>query len=191
MIYVTRNLTNGPGCVFYVFLFIGTIFMFVALLLLAISGSRMLREQGYQSGQCMIIARQLQHELSTSTNTDSNGHKTTTTTDVYAPHFKYSVRTADGHSYTASGYDGSDNFSSNRESEQAIVDYYKVEQSYLCWYDPADPTQAILVRQTDWVGISIGGGFLIVGALFAGIGAFSILRLFRSGELSWRPLGRR
>ena len=108
MIYISRNFSEKPvGCVFTL---LGSIFMLVALLLLAFIGHKWQQEQGYQSGQCTITARQLQHQVSTSTNTHTNGNGNTTTTttrtDVYAPYFEYTVRATDGRSYPASGYDG-------------------------------------------------------------------------------------
>jgi Protein of unknown function (DUF3592) len=80
------------------------------------------------------------------------------------------VRTTEGRSYRASGYDGSESYTSDRAGKQAIVDRYTIGQRYPCWYNPAHPTQAILVRQPNWVVILIGGGFLLLGALFATVG---------------------
>jgi hypothetical protein len=181
MIYFNWNLSNRLGCGFTL---LGTIFILVALVMLAFAGNQMLQEQRYQSGQCTITARQLRHELSTSTTTHNNGnttYTTSTTTDVYAPYFEYAVHTADGRSYPASGYDGSDNYTSDRAGQQAIVDRYTIGQSYQCWYNSANPTQAILVRQPDWVMILIGGGFLLLGALFAAVGILQRPGLFRPG----------
>lgn len=187
MIYIYRNFSEKPtGCVFTL---LGSIFMLVALFLLAFVGHKWQEEQGYQSGQCTITAKQLQHELSTTTNTSGNGNTkttTTTTTDVYAPYFEYTVLTTDGRSYRASGYDGSDSYTSDQIGQQAIVDHYNIGQRYQCWYDPANPTQAILVRQLDWVPILIGGFFLLLGGIFVIVGIFVLLNLFRQGGRSWR-----
>jgi hypothetical protein len=183
MIYINRNFSNRPGCVFT---FLGTIFILVAVVLLAIAGNELLQEQGYQSGQCTITARQLLHENSTSTSTYINGTKKTTSTDAYAPYFEYTVRTAGGRSYTASGYDGSNTYTSDRAGQQAIVDQYNIGQSYQCWYNPANPTQAILVRHPDWLFFLIGGVFLLLGGLFAIVGILALLGLFRPGGRSWR-----
>ena len=182
MIYIYRNFSNNLGCGLTV---LGTIFTFVALALLAFAGYQMLQEQGYQSGQCTITARQLLHEISTSTTTDSNGNKTIKSIDEYAPYFEYTVRAADGRSYTASGYDGSDSYTSDRAGQQAIVDHYNIGLSYQCWYSPANPTQAILVRQPDWALILIGGVFLLVGVLFLIVGILTLLGLIRPGGRSW------
>ena len=160
--------------------------MLIGLSLLAIVTIQSVHQQGYHMGQCTITAKQLQHELSTSTHTHTNSNgsissTTSTTTDVYAPYFEYTVRTADDRDYKAYGYDGSNTYTSDRAGEQAIVDHNNIGQSYQCWYNPTDPTQAILVRQTDWLFILIGGGFLLFGILFTTIGILFLVGLFRPG----------
>jgi Protein of unknown function (DUF3592) len=145
----------------------------IGLVLLAIAGSQLLQQQGYSSGQCTITAKQLQHEVTTTTNITGNGNTTTTITrteDVYAPSFEYRVRTADGRTYTADNYDGSDSYTSDRAGQQAIVDRYSIGQSYPCWYNPANPTQAVLVRQLAWALILTGGIFLLVSVFIVTIG---------------------
>jgi len=178
--YFYRNFSNSPGCVF---LLIGSIFMLIGLSFLAIVVFQSVQQQGYQAGQCTITAKQLQHEVSITTNTNSNGNgtitsKTYTRTDVFAPYFEYTVSTGDDHTYKAYGYDGLDTFTSDRAGQQAIVDHYNIGQRYQCWYNPADPTQAILVRQTAWVFYLVGGGILLFGLLFAVIGILLLLGVF-------------
>ena len=180
MIDINWNFSNRPGCLFTGLGLLGAVFVLVALVMLAVAGNQVLQEQRYQSGQCTITARQLQHEVSISTGTTSTGSTTSTKTDVYAPNFEYTVHIPDGRSYAASGYDGSDNYTADRAGQQAIVDSYNIGQSYQCWYNPANPTQAILVRHPDWTIILIGGGFLLLGGLFATIGIRGLLGLFRS-----------
>jgi|GEM_PF-1512616 Protein of unknown function (DUF3592) len=165
------NWSGRPGC--WIPLVVAVPGVLVGLVLLAIAGSQLLQQQGYRSGQCTITAKQLQHEVSTTTSTTSNGNTTTRTTrtqDVYAPYFEYRVRTADGQSYLASGYDGSNTYTSDRAAQQAIVDRYSIGQSYPCWYNPAHPTQAVLIRQLNWVLIVVGGIFLLVSLFIATIG---------------------
>ena len=183
MIYIRRNVTNNLGCWFAV---LRTLFVLLALTLLAFAGYQIIQQQGYQSGQCTITARQLQYEITTSTNTNSNGTQTIRSIDEYAPYFEYTVHAPDGRSYTASGYDGSDTYTSDLAGQQAIVDHYNVGQSYQCWYNPANPTQALLVRHPDWLFFLVGGGFLLVGGLFAIVGILMLLGLFKLGGRSWR-----
>ncbi len=139
--------------------------MLVGFVLVGIAGYQMVQQQGYQAGQCTITGKQLLHELSTTTHTNHNGNTTTTTTStqvVYAPSFQFSVRTADGKSYAASGYDGTGTFTSDRAGQQAVVDQYSIGQSYPCWYNAANPTQAVLARHLNWVLILVGGIFIVV-----------------------------
>ena len=175
------NWSFRPGG--WIFLVILIPFMLVGLILLGIAGYQLIQQQGYQSGQCTITAKQLRHEVSTTTSTTNNGSTTTRTTtsqDVYAPYFEYQVHTANGQSYQSSGYDGSDSYTSDRDGQQAIVDRYTIGQSYQCWYNPAHPTQAVLIRQLNWVLIIIGGIFLLV-SLFIGSIAFLITRTSMQG----------
>lgn len=160
--------------------------MLVGLTLLAIAAGLALQQQKYQAGQCTITAKQLQHEISTTTTNNSNGSRITTSTDVYAPYFEYVVHTADNRSYTSSGYDGSDTYTSDHAGQQAIVDSYLVEKSYQCWYDPANPTHAVLVRRPNWLLILLGGGFFLLGALFLIIGVFLLISQAGSAGRSWR-----
>src|SRR5438477_4045041 len=162
MINVGRNFSIRPGCFFAMF---GALFMFIALVLLAIAGYQMFQQQRYQSGRCTITAKQLLHDVSTSSTTNSDGSKTYTTTDVYSPYFEYRVRTADGRTFTAGGYDGSNSYASGRAGQQAIIDHYYVGESYQCWYNPDNPNQAVLVRQPNWVLFLVGGIFLLVGGI--------------------------
>ncbi len=187
MISIRRNFSNQPGCIVTL---IGIIFMVVALIFLAIAVNQLLQERKYQPGQCTITARQLQQELSSNTTTHRNGNNTyttTTTTNVYAPYFEYTVHTFDGRIYPASGYNGSSTFTSDRVGQQAIVDRYSVGQSYQCWYNPARPTQAVLVRQANWLAFLLGGIFLLVGGIIAIVGVFMLMGfLFGSGGRSQR-----
>jgi Protein of unknown function (DUF3592) len=182
------NWNGRPGC--WIPLVAALPGVLVGLVLLAIAGFQLLQQQGYRSGQCTITAKQLQHEVSTTTSTTGNGNtttRTTTTQDVYAPFFEYRVRTADGQSYLASGYDGSDTYTSDRATQQAIVDRYSVGQSYPCWYNPVHPTQAVLIRQLNWVLIVVGGIFLLVSLFIATIGLL-IARTSTQGAAEGAPL---
>lgn len=178
---ISRFFSQRPGCLFALFT---SIFMLVGLILLAIAGNQMLQEQRYRSGQCTITAKQLEHDISTTTSTNSNGSKITTSTNVYAPYFEYTVHAANGRNYASSGYDGSNTYTSDRDGQQAIVDHYNIGQSYQCWYNPTNPAQAVLVRQPDWVLILIGGFFLLLGAVFVSIGLFAFRNSARAHERS-------
>lgn len=156
------------------FIVLGGFFVLIALVIAAIVVDDYLQLQRYQAGRCTITMKQLIQQEVTQTNIQTiNGHTstTTTTTTEYTPDFQFTVQTADGHSYAAQGYDAGS--ASDRAGQQAIVDQYTVGETYPCWYDPADPSQAVLTRQFGWVGVfvlpgiffSIGGVMVILGIL--------------------------
>jgi len=41
-------------------------------------------------------------------------------------------------------------FTTNRESQQAMLDRFKQGEDYPCWFNPADPTIAVLVMRNNW-----------------------------------------
>jgi hypothetical protein len=53
---------------------------------------------------------------------------------------------------------------------KAIVDRYKVGETYPCWYNPANPVQVVLTRQFDWVILILPGVFFLVGVPFVIVG---------------------
>lgn len=78
---------------------------------------------------------------------------------------------AQGKSYRTATYDIDRTPSSDRDSQQAVLDQFEVGKQYRCWYDPLDPQVVVLVRGYQWwtwlllvVPISFiligGGGFL-------------------------------
>ena len=156
------------------FIVFGGLFVLIALVVLAIFVNYYSQLQRYQAGRCTITAKQLIPQEVTQTNVQTiNGHMftTTTTTTVYRPDFQFTVQKADGHSYAAQGYDALSSADSDRTGQQAIVDQYTVGEKYPCWYDPANPSQAVLTRQFDWVVVFVLPGiFLIVGGVFLIIG---------------------
>lgn len=181
---------------FIIVLGLGSIFILVSLIALASAVNTMRMQQSYQAGQCTITAKHLLHSLSSSTTNTGTG-QIHTTSDVYAPSFEFTVRTADGRSYASQGYDGLNVYTSDLAGQQAILDRYKVGQTYQCWYDPLHPSQAVLVRGFNWLLFLIGGAFLLVGAVLAIIG-WALFRGFRrrqsytgqimgsySGEKNW------
>ena len=64
----------------------------------------------------------------------------------YTIDFQYTVHTQNGQQAEASGYDAPDNAHYDTQPEaQDVVDKYNTGQAYSCWYNPADPTHAVLV----------------------------------------------
>ncbi|HCI80070.1 MAG TPA: hypothetical protein DHW02_10315, partial [Ktedonobacter sp.] len=97
-------------------------------------------------------------------------HTYTTTTIVYGPDFQFTLHTSDGRSYRAQGYDALGTRSSDKSGQQAIVDQYTVGKTYPCWYNPANPTQAVLTRQFNWFVFFIPGLFFLIGGIFVIVG---------------------
>jgi hypothetical protein len=166
--------------IFIILAGIGSLFILTSLILLVIAINTMRAQQSYQAGLCTITAKHLLHEIDTSSYTGT-GYHNHTTTDLYAPSFDYIVKTADGKSYAAQGYDGLNIYTSDLTGQQAIMDRYNIGQTYQCWYDPLHPAQAILVRSFNWLLFLIAGVFLLVGVVLAIIG----LLLFRSFRRRW------
>ncbi len=86
---------------------------------------------GYQSARCTILSKTLLSHA---------GMKGT----AYAPGFTYTVHTTGGGNYQAGGYGLASVASTNKTSQQAIVDSYQVGATYPCWYDPVQPSHAVL-----------------------------------------------
>lgn len=161
---------SGPA----LFIVFGGIFVLLSILLAVLFVSTFSQLQKYQAGYCTITAKQLLQQEQQETHM-SNGHTYTTTTTVYEPDFQFTVQTADARRYAAQGYDALGTSSSNQSSQQAIVDQYTVGKTYPCWYNPANPTQAVLTRQFNWFIFLIPGLFFFVGGLFVIIGV-SLIR---------------
>lgn len=167
---------GGPA----LFIVIGGILILISIVLVVFFVSNVSQLQRYQAGYCTITAKQLLQKEQQETH-QRNGHTYTTTTTVYVPDFQFTVQTADGRRYAARGYDMLGTSSSDRSSQQAIVDQYTVGKTYPCWYDPANPTQVVLTRQFNWFVFIIPGVFLFVGGVFVIVG-FVLLR-WRSRQL--------
>jgi hypothetical protein len=109
----------------------------------------------YQTGQCTITAKQLISVQTEYTPPDnpSGGVGNIPSMPIpitsYKPDFQYSVRTANGRQYQAEGYDFRSS-STYQFTAQAVLDRYAVGKTYPCWYDPADPSHAILEYFYPW-----------------------------------------
>ncbi len=89
---------------------------------------------------------------------------------LYRPeiHIEYEVQNVAYRTWT---YDVGENYSSDRDVAQAVLDRFEIGKEYPCWYDPSDPRVAVLVRQYHWnvyviaslpvILIFIGGGGLV------------------------------
>ena len=156
----------------------GGFFVLISIVLEIAFASRFSQIQSYQTGRCIITAKQLLQEEVTQTERYTNNGQSytrTTTTTEYRPDFQFTVLTANDRSYAAQGYDAFNLSTSDRSGQQAIVDQYTVGKTYQCWYDPAHPTQAVLTRQFDRFVFLIPGIFLLVGLVIIVVGIAMIL----------------
>jgi len=74
--------------------------------------------------------------------------------------------TVDGQKYVVWTYSKSWQYSSNRAVEQAILERYPLGPEYVCWYDPADPSVAVLVRGYSlwfWLTLAMPASFILIG----------------------------
>lgn len=55
-----------------------------------------------------------------------------------------------GETYVVRTYDIRQGYTADQEEAQAILDRFVVGQHYPCWYDPDEPTVAVLVRGYSW-----------------------------------------
>ena len=134
------------------FIVFGVLFVLISAVLLAASMNEYSQLQRYQTGKCTITAKQLLQQEVTQTQVQTiNGHTTTTTITMqeYRPNFQFTVQTTDGQSFSAQGYDAFSSTTSDRTSQQAIVDQYTVGATYPCWYNPVNPSQAVLARPSN------------------------------------------
>jgi hypothetical protein len=115
--------------------------------------SQVLQVNHYQSASCTILSRKLE------TVTTNGG------ADAYHPTFTFSVPASDGKNYVAQGYGLINSSSSNRKAEQALLDSYKVDSRYPCWYDASNPTRAVLNRDLDTMAFAPGTIFLSGGLI--------------------------
>jgi hypothetical protein len=138
--------------------------LFVLLLACSVVGvmqvHKILVYQSYQPGRCTILSGEIEHH------SGRGGPR-------YAPSFAYIVRTQDGRAVQAGGYSASylltdtDTLFSGSYSlaeSRQIVGRYAVGKVYACWYNPAEPTHAVLA----WRGVSFG-------ALFGGLVVLAVL----------------
>ena len=146
------------GLMFF-FLFLTLPLMGVGLYTFVTSASSYLQVNSYQEGRCTILSK----KLLTSTVSDESGSSDTGYSTLYRPDFTFTVQTVDGKTYQTSGYDVTHNYGSDQSVQQAILDSYKVRGVYPCWYNPAQPSQAVLNRD-------VFSGPFIFGILFFGAG---------------------
>lgn len=71
-----------------------------------------------------------------------------------------------GETYRTWTYDARGAYSAGRQDKQDILDRFAVGEQYLCWYNPADPGEAVVVRGYSWwlwLAFIVPGSFVLIG----------------------------
>lgn len=86
----------------------------------------------------------------------------------YYPHVKYRY-VVDARTFTSTRYRASGWSSDSPDGPQTIVSRYPVGSRQLAWYDPARPGEAVLVRELNWLALTLAllGCALPIGILIA------------------------
>lgn len=99
----------------------------------------------------------------------------------YHPEIQISYQ-VEGETYSIWTYALPNPYSAARAESQAVVDGYTVGQTYPCWYDPADPSVAVLVRANpwwSWLSLAAPASFILIGG---GSFAYRVLGFGTSAE---------
>lgn len=156
-----NQMSPGCGCVFFsIFLFAG-LAVLIFMLYQVRDGWRIHHE--YVPGTCTILSKRLV------TSSDSDG-------TTYKAEFDFEVIVYEGAEaggtskrYKATGYDGVNVSSSGRSGKEEVLAQYIVGNTYPCWYDPNDPTKAVLAKPSAWYAL-----FLLFPLPFLAVGVGGI-----------------
>ena len=124
----------GEGLFFGVFFLLGCIGLALILVTLVIPEWRVNRQ--FVEHGCLVVDKavgQIKDDRGT----------------LYRPEIKIRYQIG-GETYFTTTYDIRNAYSSGREAAEAARDQFVVGQQYPCWYDPADPSVAVLVRGYSW-----------------------------------------
>ncbi|MBI3827989.1 MAG: DUF3592 domain-containing protein [Planctomycetes bacterium] len=157
-----NQLSPGCGCLFFSIFFFAGLAVLVFMLSQFREGWRIHHE--YVQGTCTILDKRL---VSSS---DSDG-------TTYRPEFDFEVLVYEGAEaggnskrYKATGYDGVNVMSSGQESKEATLAQYVVGSTYPCWYDPQNPSKAVLAMPSPWYAL-----FLLFPLPFLAVGLGGII----------------
>jgi hypothetical protein len=113
----------------------------------------------YVQGECRILDKRLG---------ESSGSDGTT----YRAEFDYEIMVND-QPHRAHGFDTWGIYG-GRDGAEADLRRFLVGGTYVCWYDPADPREAVLVRRVSWFYL-----FALVPLLFVAVGAGTLVYRLR------------
>ncbi len=132
----SKTLASAGEILFFGFLFVmGATFLTLLLSRLVIPEWRANHE--FVETTATVLAKYIDE----STNQDQNA--------VYRLRAKIRYQ-ADGRDYETTTYDITGSYTSGWGNRQAALNSLEVGQEYKCWYDPLNPSQAVLVRGYSW-----------------------------------------
>jgi hypothetical protein len=127
---------------------------------------------GFEQAACLVLQKKL-------------GEKEGSSATLYRPEIKIQYEVY-GKQYSPWTYDinyqGDRAYSSDREAAAAALEPFVEGQKYPCWYDPAQPDVAVLVRGYQgwlWLVFLVPGSFVAIGA--GGL-LYTVLRWGKSAE---------
>lgn len=144
----SREATGQPGCLlFSVFFFAGCVAF--AYLVGGIIWPEWQVNHSYIAHTCIVLDKRVGES-----------------DDTYRPeiHIRYTVQNKEFRIWT---YDASGIYSSGHAGKQAIIDQFIVGGEHPCWYDPDNPSKAVLVRGYSFFLYLL---FLVISLAFMGFG---------------------
>jgi len=171
--------SQGSGCFQKI---AGPLFTFLGIALLSVGILNIVKgsaRNDWPTTRGEILTSEVQSRLETSDSSSGSGsrrRRKTTTTRVYWAEMKYSYL-VEGVSFEGSRVDyGMESRSSKQTRADEIVALYPVGEEVLVYYDPSDPSEAVLEP-------GVGAGafiFPLIGVLFTMIGLVMLFFLFRA-----------
>ncbi len=132
--------------------FLGWCFFLVVLTMFALPEWQV--NQRFVPTQCTVLAKRLAAQY-------AGGEP------AYRPEILISY-TVNGTTYSCWTYDITQAYRADREEVLAVLQRYRRHQQYRCWYDPADPRRAVLVRGFSgyvWLLLLLPVGLILVGGV--------------------------
>src|SRR2546421_535816 len=156
---MTRSTSSSePGISSYLSCLIVVIVLLVLIIISLVSFFGSLSTfTSWKEGRCTITSKTLYYRFGTS--------GTSKRRTLYAPGFTFTLQTADGSRYDTSWQR---KFIVDRGEQERILDQYSVGEVYSCWYNPAHPTSAVLIREVEPVDAFISVGVML--AVLLGVG---------------------
>ncbi len=150
----SQKAPGGPWLTlfFAALFFVGWCFFLVVLTMFALPEWRV--NQRFVPTRCTVLAKRLATQF-------AGGEP------AYRPEILISY-TVQGTTYSCWTYDITQAYWAEKEEVLAVLRRYRRHQQYRCWYDPADPRRAVLVRGFSgyvWLLLLLPSGLILVGGV--------------------------